>query len=196
MNSPTTTFAARLYAFHPPSGLTLLALFATLVLGGCASLDHQATSVQETPRPELLGAKDIDPAMRERIAHALLRVSDEESLRETLKRKPDNVDAAISLTQALMAQNRAGEALEVTDKILLAVPGDLRALNAKGVALDSQGRHNEAQALYREALAAAPGNQMLRNNLGLSLALAGNADTGSDSLQPLSHEPRALPRSP
>ncbi|QHO79380.1 hypothetical protein ACH79_38910 [Bradyrhizobium sp. CCBAU 051011] len=192
MSSPTTTFAARLYAFHPPSGLTLLALFATLVLGGCASLDQ----VRETPRPELLGAKDIDPAMRERIAHALLRVSDEESLREALKRKPDNVDAAISLTQALMAQNRAGEALEVTDKILLAVPGDLRALNAKGVALDSQGRHDEAQALYREALAAAPGNQMLRNNLGLSLALAGNADTGSDSLQQLSHEPRALPRSP
>ncbi|MFG3594292.1 tetratricopeptide repeat protein [Bradyrhizobium sp. RDI18] len=196
MNSPTTTFAARLYAFHPPSGFTLLALFATLVLGGCASLDQQAISAQETPRPELLGAKDIDSAMRERIAHALLRASDEESLREALKQKPDNVDAAISLTQALLAQKRAGEALEVADKILLTVPGDLRALNAKGVVLDAEGRHDEAQALYREALAAAPGNQMLRNNLGLSLALAGNADTGNASLQPLSHEPGALARSP
>ncbi|WP_028350673.1 tetratricopeptide repeat protein [Bradyrhizobium murdochi] len=196
MNSLTTTFAARLYAFHPPSGLTLLALFATLALGGCASLDHQAISVQETPRPELLGAKDIDPAMRERIAHALLRVSGEESLREALKQKPDNVDAAISLTQALLAQRRAGEALEVADKILLTVPGDLRAMNAKGVVLDAEGRHDEAQALYREALAAAPGNQMLRNNLGLSLALARNANTGHASLQPLSHEPHALAGSP
>ncbi|RZN15598.1 hypothetical protein CWO89_35230 [Bradyrhizobium sp. Leo170] len=196
MNSPARTSAARWYAFHPPSGLTLLALFAILVVGGCTSSDHPAISVQATPRPELLGAKDIDPAMRERIAHALLRVTDEESLREALKQEPDNVDAAISLTQTLLAQKRAGEALKVADKILLTAPGDLRALNAKGVVLDAEGRHDEAQALYRQALAAAPGNQMLRNNLGLSLALAGKADSGNSSLQQLSHERRALAEQP
>ncbi|WP_407175529.1 tetratricopeptide repeat protein [Bradyrhizobium sp. STM 3562] len=138
-------------------------------------------SLQQTPRQELLGAKDIDPPMRQRIAQALGQEVDEESLRETLKQTPDNVDAAILLTQSLLAQKRAGEALEVTDKILATVPGDLRALNAKGVVLDVEGRHEEAQALYQEALAAAPGNQMLRNNLGLSLAITGKAESGNSS---------------
>ncbi|WP_456639471.1 tetratricopeptide repeat protein [Bradyrhizobium sp. USDA 10063] len=151
--------------------------------------------MQEPPTPELLGAKDIDPAMRKRIAQAVGRDAQEQTLRDALQQESGNVDAAIPLAQALLAQKRLDEALEVLDNVLLAVPGDLRALNAKGVILDNAGRHDEAQALYRQALATEPGNRMLRNNLNLSLALDGKADTGNASLRPLSDEPHAVVRS-
>ncbi|MGL3104822.1 tetratricopeptide repeat protein [Bradyrhizobium sp. BR 1432] len=122
--------------------------------------------------------------MRERIAYALRADGDEETLRETLKQQPGNVNAAIPLARALLERKRPDDALEVLDKVLLAAPADLRALNAKAVVLDSEGRHREAQALYRQALATTPDNPMLRNNLKLSLALDEKAKTGSASLQP------------
>ncbi|WP_084293168.1 tetratricopeptide repeat protein [Bradyrhizobium sp. WSM3983] len=196
INSSGTSFAAPLHALRPPSGLTLVALFAILMVGGCASSDHPALSVQETARPELLGAKDIDPALRERIAHALGQNADEQPLREALKQQPDNVDAAISLTQVLLAQKRSDEATEVVEKLLLAAPGNLRALNAKGVVLDTEGRHREAQAIYRQALATDPANHILRNNFDLSLAIGAQSDAGTPRPQSLSYQPRDSARLP
>ncbi|WP_342709714.1 tetratricopeptide repeat protein [Bradyrhizobium sp. B124] len=133
--------------------------------------------------------------MRERISHALGRDSDEQTLRDTLKQQPDNIDAAIPLARALLARKSPDEALDVLDTVLLAVPGDLRALNAKGVVLDHEGRHHEAQALYRQALQTEPANLMLRNNLKLSLALDGKPATGNASLQPQTDGGHALDRS-
>ncbi|MBO4227544.1 tetratricopeptide repeat protein [Bradyrhizobium neotropicale] len=170
----------------------LLAVLGILLLGGCAGLDKPGLSAEQAPRPELLGANHVDPAMRERIAHALRRDADEDTLRAALKQQPGNVDAAIPLARTLLAQNRADEALQLLDDLLLVTPGDLRVLNAKGVVLDNEGRHREAQALYRRALATEPGNEMLRNNLALSLALDGTAESGNVSLQPLAEEAHAL----
>ncbi|MFB9262267.1 tetratricopeptide repeat protein [Bradyrhizobium erythrophlei] len=185
----------RLCYFRPDSCPALVALLAILQLGGCASLDHSGLSLQETPRPALLDAKDINPAMRDRIAHALGGDVDEDTLRAALKNQPSNIDAAIPLARTLLARKRSDEALEVLDNVLLAVPGDVRALNAKGVVLDNEGRHDEAQALYRQALATDPGNPMLRNNLNLSLAIDGKAETGKTSLQPLLKERHGMARS-
>lgn len=56
--------------------LSCSVLLAVLGLGGCASWDRPALHVQEAPAPRLLGAKDIDPAMRERIERAIGRNSD------------------------------------------------------------------------------------------------------------------------
>ncbi|WP_245310354.1 tetratricopeptide repeat protein [Bradyrhizobium jicamae] len=133
--------------------------------------------------------------MRERISHALSQDADEETLRDALKRQPDNVDAAIPLARALLARKSPGEALEVLDTVLLAAPGNLRALNAKGVVLDQEGRHHEAQALYRQALATEPANPMLLNNLRLSLAVEGKAESGNASLQTQTDGRHALVRS-
>ncbi|WP_271587242.1 tetratricopeptide repeat protein [Bradyrhizobium sp. CCBAU 53415] len=115
--------------------------------------------------------------MRERISHALGRDADEQQLRDALKQQPDNVGAAIPLARTLLARRSPDEALEVLDSVLLAAPGNLRALNAKGVVLDQQGHHREAQALYRQGLAIEPANPMLRNNLKLSLVLEGKTQT-------------------
>ncbi|AGS25296.1 tetratricopeptide repeat protein [Rhizobium etli] len=161
----------------------LFAILAIVPLTGCASWGKQALSVKETPPPELLGAKDIDPLMRKRILSAVDEDVRERALRDELERQPDNVDAAIRLAKALLAQKRPKEALEVLDRVLLTAPGNLRALNAKGVVLDIEARHDAAQALYRQALENEPGNQMLLNNLNRSLALDGksgpNAPAGS-----------------
>ncbi|CAH2398101.1 tetratricopeptide repeat protein [Mesorhizobium escarrei] len=149
----------------------LFSVLALLPLGGCASLDRPALSVKETSSPELLNAKQIDPAMRERILRAVGQDAQERALRDELKQHPDNVDAAIRLTNALVAQQRAHEALQVVDTVLVAAPGNLRALNAKGVILDLDGRHDAAQVLYRQALETEPGNEMVQHNLNLSLTL-------------------------
>ncbi|CDX38579.1 conserved hypothetical protein [Mesorhizobium sp. SOD10] len=127
--------------------------------------------MKETPSPELLGAKDINPAMRERILTSVGEDADERALRDQLQQEPGNVDAAIHLTKALVAKKRPKEALQVLDGVLIAAPGNLRTLNAKAVVLDICGRHGAAQALYRQALRKEPGNQMLVNNLNRSLAL-------------------------
>ncbi|UWU83321.1 tetratricopeptide repeat protein [Bradyrhizobium yuanmingense] len=148
-------------------------MLAIVLLAGCANSHKASLSQQPTSAAELVGAKEVDPAMRERLSHALSQDADEKTLRDALKQRPNNVDAAIPLARALLMRESPDEALEVLDNILLAAPGDLRALNAKGVVLDHEGRHHEAQTLYRQALAIDPENPMLSNNLKLSLALEG-----------------------
>ncbi|WP_456701466.1 MULTISPECIES: tetratricopeptide repeat protein [unclassified Bradyrhizobium] len=159
-------------------------MIAIVLLAGCAGSHKSGLSHQPASTAELLGAKELDPAMRERIAHALGRDADEKALRDALKQQPDNVDAAIPLARALMARKCPNDALEVLDGILSAAPGDLRALNAKAVVLDHEGQHREAQELYRQALAAEPANLMLRNNLNLSLALEGKTETSGANPAP------------
>ncbi|TGN74200.1 tetratricopeptide repeat protein [Bradyrhizobium yuanmingense] len=174
----------RLFSLAPKLYSAVLAS-NILLLGGCASSPDPSSSSQQERSPELLGDKEIHPAIRERIAYALQADVDEQTLRETLKLQPGNVNAAIPLARALLARQRPDEALDVLDKVLLAAPADLRALNAKGVVLDSEGHHREAQALYRQALATTPDNPMLSNNLKLSLALdEEKAKAGNVSLQP------------
>lgn len=73
MNSRRKAVPTLLRSFCP---LSCAAFVAILGLGGCASWDRPALQVQETPSPQLLGAKDIDPAMRERIDRAIGRNSD------------------------------------------------------------------------------------------------------------------------
>ncbi|WP_245508464.1 tetratricopeptide repeat protein [Bradyrhizobium zhanjiangense] len=133
--------------------------------------------------------------MRERISHALGTDPDEGALRDALKQQPNNIDAAIPLARALLVRNCPNDALEVLDGVLLAAPGDLRALNAKAVVLDHEGRHQEAQELYRQALAADPANPMLRNNFKLSLALEGKTEAGNANPAPQADGRHALARS-
>ncbi|WP_245473450.1 tetratricopeptide repeat protein [Bradyrhizobium zhanjiangense] len=169
--------------FRRHSCSAFLPMLAIVLLAGCVNSHKSGLSQQPTSTAELVGAKEVDPSMRERISQALTRDPDEKALRDALKQRPDNVDAAIPLARALLMRESPDEALEVLDNILLAAPGDLRALNAKGVVLDHEGRHNEAQTLYRQALAIDPENPMLSNNLKLSLALEGTTQKGNSGPQ-------------
>ena len=71
------------------------------------------------------------------------------------------------------------------DALLQADSRDHRGLNTLGVALDMQGRHAEAQARYREGIEIAPDYVPLRSNLGLSLAISGDAPAAIAQLTPL-----------
>jgi Flp pilus assembly protein TadD len=196
LNERTAGPHRRRSAFWSPP---LFATLASLALGGCLGPDKPTLSVQEAPAPDLLGAKDIDPAMIERITRAAGKggegsTDSEAAFRETLKNKPGDIDASIGLAQSLLAQQRMHDALVVLDEALAGAPGNLRLLNAKGVILDKEGRHADAQSLYRLALAGEPKNQMVRNNLGLSLALGGQPDAAIAILRPLAREPGASPQ--
>ncbi|MGY2986048.1 Flp pilus assembly protein TadD [Bradyrhizobium sp. USDA 4516] len=180
MNSNGTKRRRRLCFVSPGPWSVLPAMLTIMMLTGCANLSRQQWSTSD-----LADAKEFDPAKRERISRALID-ADEKNLRAALDQQPDNVNAAISLARALLARNSSDEALQVLNEVLLAAPGDLRALNAKGVVLDQQGRHEEAQVLYRQGLAIEPTNSMLRNNLELSAALEGKTDirNSNQELQP------------
>ncbi|QOZ36613.1 tetratricopeptide repeat protein [Bradyrhizobium sp. CCBAU 53421] len=160
------------------------ALLAIVLLAGCANPDRSTLSSRQTPSSDLADAKAIDPSVRERIPYSFGRDADEQTLLDTLKQQPNNVDAAISLARVLLARNSPDQALQALDNVLLASPGDLRILNAKGVILDQKGRHQEAQGLYRKALERDPSNAMLRNNLKLSLALESRTETEDAGPQP------------
>ncbi|QOG21828.1 tetratricopeptide repeat protein [Bradyrhizobium sp. SEMIA] len=189
MNSCKINVLRRWRNIRRHSCSAFLPMLAIVLLAGCADSHKSGLSQQPTSAAELVGAKEVDPAMRERIALALGRDADEKALRDALKQRPDNVDAAIPLARALLARKCPNGALEVLDGILLAAPGDLRALNAKAVVLDHEGRHREAQELYRQGLAAEPANPMLRNNFKLSLALEGKTETGGADPAPQADGP-------
>ncbi|MEY9591077.1 Flp pilus assembly protein TadD [Bradyrhizobium yuanmingense] len=183
MNSCRINALRRWHNFRRHSWSAFLPMLAIVLLAGCVNSHRSGLSQQPISTAELVGAKEVDPALRERISQALGHDADEKALRDALKQRPDNVDAAIPLARALLMRESPEEALEVLDNILLAAPGDLRALNAKGVVLDHEGRHHEAQTLYRQALAIDPKNPMLSNNLKLSLALEGTTQNGNPDQQ-------------
>ena len=78
------------------------------------------------------------------------------------------------------------------EKMLLEVldrdPRNTAALNNLGVCRDLQGKHAEAQEAYRRALEVQPGLASARENLGLSLALSGNAQEGAKMLDQVAQE--------
>jgi tetratricopeptide (TPR) repeat protein len=93
-----------------------------------------------------------------------------------------------------LAQHKPAEANVEFYGALQHLPGDTRALNGAGVALDNLGRHEDAQLYYQRGLAIAPDDRTMRNNYGLSLALAGDYAQAVAVLRPLVDEPGATAR--
>jgi len=97
---------------------------------------------------------------------------------------PGHGAALSGMGRAMVKAERATEALPVLDRAIVQAPWDVKAWNARGVALDMQNRHPEAQSSYRAGLGIEPDNAVLLNNLGLSLALAGRVDEAIALLEP------------
>jgi Flp pilus assembly protein TadD len=76
----------------------------------------------------------------------------------------------------------------------LAIEEDPRIYNGMGVVHDMNGSHDSAQDNYRSGLNLAPNDTNLRNNLALSLALAGKYDEGIQILGRLVNEAGANTR--
>ena len=104
-----------------------------------------------------------------------------DTFRKAVKLEPKNVDALRGLGNNLLAMNQPQLALEQF-AAALALQEDPRVYNGMGVVHDMNGSHDSAQSSYKSGLALAPNDFSLRNNMALSLALAGKFDEATQIL--------------
>jgi len=117
--------------------------------------------------------------------------SAEEAYRAALLLDPEQTDALYGLGKIYIDQQRYDLAMEPLEAAAQAKSEDPRIYNALGVIKDQQGQHAEAQTYYREGLTHSPRNISLRNNLGLSMVLAGEPEAGLAMLRDVAAEPAA-----
>jgi Flp pilus assembly protein TadD len=188
----------------------LITSLAALGLAGCgasnvASVPENVTGVRiadaalEAGNPVialrvtdgLLAANpnDADALLREGKADAMLGRDGaaEKSFRHLLTIDPANRTAQLGLAKALLASNPA-EAEKLYVAYLVHDPRNTDALNNLGVARDMQAHHAEAQIAYRKALDIAPDLDSARENLGLSLAMSGQANEGAAMIGQVAHD--------
>lgn len=113
--------------------------------------------------------------------------------REAARLEPDNTEALRGLGNSLLVMNQPALALEQF-VAALAVKEDPRVYNGMGVVHDVNGSHDSAQSSYRSGLQLAPTDMSLRNNLAISLGLAGKFDESIQILLPLVKERGATTR--
>jgi Flp pilus assembly protein TadD len=199
-----------------------LAVLGLCVAGCASSMDDAKKSPADNLTPEAIvrlataseesgdygsAANLYERAIQARPNDAGLRVSEardllfggatapaEATLRKAIELDPKRVDAHFFLGQVELGQHDAAAALTEFAAVLEREPGNLKALNNKGIALDFMGRSAEAQDTYRVALKVSPDDPTTRNNLGLSLALSGNYTEATAILEKLVQEPSATAR--
>jgi Flp pilus assembly protein TadD len=194
-----------------------------LCLAGCASApDDAKKSAVDNLTPDAIvrlaraseesgdygsAANLYERAIQARPSDAGLRVSEardllfagataqaEAVLRKAIELDSKRIDAHFLLGQVELSQHNATAALPEFATVLEHEPGNLKALNDKGIALDFLGRSAEAQETYRAALKVSPDDSTTRNNLGLSLALSANYVEATAILEKLVQEPGATAR--
>jgi Flp pilus assembly protein TadD len=182
----------------PRFGVTWSLSLATLLLGGCASVQHREDELAQRVRLGIvegmaergewgaaLAASDAltqeAPSntrarlLRARaLRHAGMTAEAESDLRRVLKEEPRNAAAHAELGVVCEQAGKAAEALEHHREALRLAPGDPRYLNNLGFALTIRGKPREAVPLLEEALRTEPGNARLRNNLGFAYAATGD----------------------
>jgi Flp pilus assembly protein TadD len=138
-----------------------------------------------------------DPVTLERMGDAFMDMNDparaEQAFRGELAIDPHNAAAERGLALALLAQNKAAEALPILQRLAQG-SSDPRLLRADGTALDMVGRPGDAQAVYRRGLRFAPIDADLHGNLALSLALSGDAPDALTEMQAAIASPNPDPR--
>lgn len=93
-------------------------------------------------------------------------------LRHRLARYPDDLDSRLSLGTLLLNRDRQAAMAELSE-VLRAQPGNPRALNNYGAALQSEGRAEEAIEQFRRAVEADPVYTNARFNLGSAVLARG-----------------------
>ena len=116
-------------------------------------------------------------------------------LRLTFQKAPDNSSVADSFGKLLLSEHKPREAAVIFDEGRHSHPQDAALQIGLGVSLDDTCRHTAAQSAYREALADEPDSVAARNDLGLSMVLAGDYDAAVKILSPLRAELVASGRS-
>jgi len=94
---------------------------------------------------------------------------------------------------ALIASERAIDALQPLDEALAIAPNYARLWSLKGAALDQQEQYDLARKHYQRAMQITPNDPSILANLGLSYALAGDAPTAETWLRRAVALPGASP---
>jgi Flp pilus assembly protein TadD len=115
----------------------------------------------------------------------------EEAYRAALLLDPQQTDALYGLGKIYIDQQRYDLAMGPLEAAAASDSDDPRFYNALGVIMDQQGQHQEAQVYYQQGLAHSPRNVSLRNNLGLSMVLAGEPEAGLAMLRDVAAEPES-----
>ena len=114
-----------------------------------------------------------------------------QSYRAILINHPGNAEVSYRLGKLQASLGRDAEAMETLVAGLEYSPKEPRLLNVIGVLKDQEGDHSTAQFYYRESLTEDPNNVSVENNLGLSLALSGQASEAVALLEEVVSEPGA-----
>lgn len=167
---------------------------ATLIRNGDATLasgDSAAATqlyeeaLKQSPRDAELQSKVGDAKVASGQAAAALT-----NYRQALDANPSNQRALIGAGKAYLVVKDADSAIDVFQRAVLNEPTP-KNYASLGAAYDLKGNHKEAQAAYRQGLRLAPQDLNLRNNIGLSLAVAGDTDAAINVLQSVVAEPNA-----
>lgn len=116
-----------------------------------------------------------------------------DQFRKVLELNPDDGEAKRQFANTLIALDDPQGSIRLYQEVI-AKDGDHRAFNGLGVALDMTGKHKQALAAYRAGLAKEPENLSLKNNLALSMAIAGDYDKAAKVLRHVTSNPRATSR--
>ncbi|MES1198738.1 MAG: tetratricopeptide repeat protein [Pseudomonadota bacterium] len=108
---------------------------------------------------------------------------------EGLQRHDGDPQLLMTYGLALIAGNKAQDALQPLALVAHADQHDWRSRSALGVALDQLGRFDEARQAYQEALAIKPDDPGVLTNLGVSHLLAGEPQAA----EPILRQAVALP---
>jgi Flp pilus assembly protein TadD len=114
-----------------------------------------------------------------------------QAYRAILINHPANAEVSYRLGKLQASLGRDAEAMETLVAGLEYSPKEPRLLNVIGVLKDQEGDHSTAQFYYRESLTQDPNNASVENNLGLSLALSGQASEAVALLEEVVAEPGA-----
>jgi len=104
---------------------------------------------------------------------------------------PKDPYLAAEYAAALIADDRAHEAVQPLDTALRTSPGYARLWSLKGAALDQAENYDLARKHYAKALQITPNDPNIMANVGLSFALQGNAKTAEGWLRKAAAVPGA-----
>jgi Flp pilus assembly protein TadD len=116
-----------------------------------------------------------------------------DQFRKVLELKPGDGEAKRQLANTLISLDDPEGSIKLYREVI-AKSGDPRAFNGLGVAFDMTGKHKEALAAYRAGLAKQPDSLSLKNNLALSMAIAGQYENAAKVLRNVASDPRATAR--
>ena len=147
---------------------------------------HYRTLLERSPRDRRVALK-LARAMRlagdSRQAAALLE--------QTSRGEKPSADMLIELAKAYLSSDQMPVALRYLNQAKPLAPDNWEIMSLLGVIHDYQGANAEARSHYAAALALAPDNSIVLNNLGLSLAMAGDLEAAIATLEKAKDQPGA-----